>query len=195
MLEAAGTERCTPPNLGSSFTQAASWMARWRARVEQSTPKHSVLPWDSELAWCSQSGKSTSQLVRVVVCQGHLPDDGDHNTQVRSVWFKSLCVFSSRSQDKHRKFLAMLLTWYLHIKKTKTLFCTFKAFTLSLTFLLMNIYLFYTTTLLRCSSKSFHPFASSFLSQLLPRVMLLKVQAHNKTLAACTNVNQPLFFH
>ena len=38
MLEAGGCWKCTPPNLGSSFTRATSWMARWRARVEQSTP-------------------------------------------------------------------------------------------------------------------------------------------------------------
>lgn len=82
----------------------------------------------------------------------------------------------------------MLLTWHLHIKKKQKLYFVPSKPSLSLTFLLMNIYLFYTTTLLRCSSKSFHPFASSFLSQLLPRVMLLKVQAHNKTLAACTGM-------
>lgn len=38
-----------------------------------------------------------------------------------------VCVFSSPSQGKHRKFLAMLLTWHSYVKK-KTVFCTFKAF-------------------------------------------------------------------
>lgn len=58
-----------------------------------------------------------------------------------------VCVFSSPSQGKHRKFLAMLLTWHSYVKK-KLYFVPSKPL-FSLSFLLMNIYSFYTTTLLR----------------------------------------------